>query len=389
MNNCYSILTRTLTHTLTRIGLLLLLVACGQATPAPVDTPAPTVVSVSLPATAIPVVNTPSPPATLPPLDQFLSEQANNQLFSGAVLVAQNGQILLSKGYGLADRTRQLPNTPQTRFRLGSVTKPFTALAILQLQAQGKLNVQDLICRYLTACPEAWQAITLHHLLTHTAGIPDLERLPEYAQIKTSPTTPLQTITLFQDKPLAFPPGTQWEYSSSGYILLGVIIEQVSGQSYEAFLQENIFTPLGMNDTGYEHDAATLATGYANATTVADPIAMSIPFAAGGLYSTVEDLYRWEQALDTDELLPQPLLDLLFTPYAEIPQADGASYGYGWVISQQMGHRLIGHNGGIDGFVASLNRFVDDHVTIILLSNQQDINPNAIIQPLVRMIFAQ
>lgn len=389
MNNYCSILTRTLTHRLTRMGLLLLLVACGQATPQSVVLPTPPVAPVPLPAMSTPVVNAPSPPATLPQLDQFLSEQANNQMFSGAVLVAQNGQILLSKGYGLADRTRQLPNTPQTRFRLGSLTKPFTALAILQLQAQGKLDVQDPICRYLTDCPVAWQTITVHHLLTHTAGIPDIERLPEYAQIKTTPSTPAQTITLFQDKPLAFLPGTQWEYSSSGYILLGVILEQAAGKTYETFLQENIFAPLGMNDTGYEHDAATLATGYANATTVADPIDMSIPFAAGGLYSTVEDLYRWEQALATDELLPQPLLDLLFTPYAEIPQTDGARYGYGWVISQPMGHRLIGHNGGIDGFVASLNWFVADHVTIIMLSNQQNLNPNAIIQPLVRMIFTQ
>lgn len=389
MNNYHGRLPRILTHTLARIGLLLLFVACGQATPAPVATPTPIVAPAALPATSTPIINAPSPPATVPQLDQFLSEQANNQRFSGAVLVAQNGLILLSKGYGLADRTRQLPNTPQTRFRLGSVTKPFTALAMLQLQAQGKLNVQEPICRYLTACPVAWQAITIHHLLTHTAGIPDIERLPEYAQIKTSPSAPLQTITLFQDKPLAFSPGTQWEYSSSGYILLGVILEQVSGQSYEAFLRENIFTPLGMNDTGYEHDAATLATGYANATTVADPIDMSIPFAAGGLYSTVEDLYRWAQALYTDELLPQPLLELLFTPYAEIPQSDGAWYSYGWVISQPMGHRLIGHNGGIDGFVASLNRFPADGVTIILLSNQQNLNPNAMIQPLMRLIFAQ
>lgn len=370
-------------------GILLLLVACGQATPDAVIGPMPVATQVTV--TAIPTIgiatSTPALSAKLPQLDQFLSEQTNNHRFSGAVLVAQNGQILLSKGYGLADHNRQLPNTPQTRFRLGSVTKPFTALAILQLQAQGKLNVQDLICRYLTDCPAAWQTITLHQLLTHTAGIPDIERLPEYAQIKTTPMTPAQTIALFQDKPLAFPPGTQWDYSSSGYILLGVILEQVSGQSYEAFLQEHIFTPLGMSNTGYEHDSASLATGYANATTVADPIDMSIPFAAGGLYSTVEDLYRWAQALSTDALLPQPLLELLFTPYAAIPQSDGASYGYGWVISQPFGHRMVGHNGGIDGFVASFNRFPDDNVTIILLSNQQDLNPNALIQPLARLVF--
>lgn len=378
---------RTLTHTLLRIGLLLLLVACGRATPESTGLPTPTVTPVTVPATSTPTRNAPSPLVTLPQLDQFLSEQANHHLFSGAVLVAQNGQLLLSKGYGLADRTRQLPNTPQTRFRLGSVTKPFTALAILQLQAQGKLNVQDPICRYLTDCPAAWQTITLHHLLTHTAGIPDIERLPAYAQLKTSPAPPLQTIALFRDEPLAFSPGTAWEYSSSGYILLGVVIEQAAGKPYATFLQENIFAPLGMHNSGYEDGSATLATGYANATTVAAPLAMSIPFAAGGLYSTVEDLYRLDQALYTDALLPQPLRDLLLTPFAEILQPEGAHYGYGWVMSRQVGHRMVGHNGGIDGFVASLNRFIDDRVTIIMLGNQQDINPNAITQPLARMVF--
>lgn len=369
-------------------SILFLLVACGQATPDAVQAPTPAATPVPVTPTSVLATSTPALAVKLPQLDQFVSEQANNQMFSGALLVAQQGQILLSKGYGLADQARQLPNTPQTRFRLGSVTKPFTALAILQLQAQGKLNVQDLLCRYLTDCPAAWQAITLHHLLTHTSGIPDVERLPEYAQIKTLPTTPAQTIALFRDKPLAFTPGTQWDYSSSGYILLGAILEQVTGKSYETVLQENIFTPVGMQNTGYEHDTATLATGYVNATTVAAPIEMALPFAAGGLYSTVEDLYRWAQALTTDALLPQPLLDLLFTPYAAIPQSDGASYGYGWVISQPFGHRMIGHNGGIDGFVASFNRFPDDDVTIILLSNRQDINPNAITQSLARMIFA-
>lgn len=377
---------KTYLRTLINTGILFLLVACGQATPDAVLVPPPTATPVPVAPPAI-ATSTPAPLVNLSQLDQFVSEQANSQMFSGAVLVAQNGQLLLSKGYGMADQIRQLPNTPQTRFRLGSVTKPFTALAILQLQAQGKLNVQDLICRYLTDCPAAWQAITLHHLLTHTSGIPDIERLPAYAQIKTLPTTPAQTIALFRDKPLAFPPGTQWDYSSSGYILLGALLEQVTGKPYETVLQENIFAPLSMNNTGYEHDATILATGYANATMVAGPIDMSLPFAAGGLYSTVEDLYRWAQALSTETLLPKPLLELFFTPYAAIPQSDSASYGYGWVISQSFGHRMLGHNGSIDGFVASFNRFPDDGVTIILLSNRQDINPNAIVQSLARLLF--
>jgi CubicO group peptidase (beta-lactamase class C family) len=366
-------------------GLLLgLLVSCGQTTAENTEMPTPTVAKAAIPATPTTVM----PQHTiLPEVDQFLNKQVENNLFSGAVLIAQNGAILVSKGYGLADRARNLPNMPQTKFRLGSLTKPFTAVAILQLQAQGKLNVQDHICQYIADCPAAWQAITIHHLLTHTAGIPDLTHFPDYAQTKTIPSTPTQTIARFKDKPLDFQPGTKWDYSNSGYIVLGAIIEQASGKTYETFLQENIFTPLHMLNTGYEHDKSMLATGYANANAEAEAIDMSIPFAAGGLYSTVEDLVRWDQALDTEKLLPKPLLDTMFTAHAAIPNSDGASYGYGWVIGQQLGHSAIGHNGGIEGFVSSLNRFPDDKVTIIMLSNQQDINPNAISNQLAGIVF--
>ncbi len=378
------------------ILLLAVLIGCGQ-TPAE-NTVAPTttvVQSVSLATPTIPTTPTISATATitkpqstiLSEIDQFLNEQVKADQFSGAVLIVQDGVILVSQGYGLADRAHNLPNTPQTKFRLASLTKPFTAIAILQLQTQGKLNVQDHIYQYIADCPASWQAITIHHLLTHTAGIPDLEHFPDYEQTKTIPSTPTQTIARFKDKPLDFQPGTKWNYSNSGYILLGAIIEKVSGKTYETFLQENIFTPLQMVNTGYEHDKSLLATGYANATAEADLIDMSIPFAAGGLYATVEDLYRWDQALDTEKLLPKSLLGAMFTAQAAIPNSDGSSYGYGWVIGQQLGHQTIGHNGGIEGFVASYNRFPADKVTIIVLSNRQDINPNQISSQLARIVF--
>ncbi|MCX6044028.1 MAG: serine hydrolase [Chloroflexi bacterium] len=385
-------------HALAMIGLLTLLAGCGQTTAENTPVPTATVAQPVSLATAteaapptIPISATPTTTETQSvvqsEVDRFLNEQVQADQFSGAVLIAQDGAILVSQGYGLANRAQQIANTPQTKFRLGSLTKSFTALAILQLQVQGKLNVQDLICQYIADCPTAWQAITIHQLLTHTAGVPDLTRFPDYEQTKNLASTPAQTIARFKDRPLDFQPGAQWDYSNSGYILLGAIIEKAAGKTYEAFLQENIFTPLQMINTGYEHDKSQLATGYANATAEADAIDMSIPFAAGGLYSTVEDLYRWDQALDTEQLLPKPLLDTMFTPQATIPNSNGSSYGYGWVIGQQLGRPTVGHNGGIEGFVASYNRFPADKVTIIVLSNRQDINPNQISSELARIVF--
>jgi len=223
--------------------------------------------------------------------------------------------------------------------------------------------------------------------LTHTAGVPDLTHFPEYERTKATPSTPSQTIARFKDKPLDFPPGTKWDYSNSNYILLGAVIEQASGKTYAQFIQENIFAPLQMTNSGYEDAQSPLAIGYANANAVAEPIDMSIPFAAGGLYSTVEDLYRWDQALYTEKILPQKLRDLLFTPFAAIPDSGGMSYGYGWVIGEQFNHHVVTHNGGIEGFVSSISRFPADKVVIIVLCNQQDVNPNEISGQLVRIVF--
>ncbi len=368
--------------------LILFFNGCGgsveEATPPapPTATLSPTVVPSSV-ATSKPVRD------ILPAVDAVLNKLVAQQQFSGSLLIAQAGTILVDKGYGFADRAKQLPNTPQTKFRLGSLTKQFTALAILQLQAQGKLNVQDPICKYLTDCPPTWQAQTIHHLLTHTSGIPDLTHFPDYERTKNMPSAPAQTIARFKDKPLDFQPGAKWDYSNSNYIVLGVIIERASGQAYEQFLQEDIFIPLQMTNSGYEHDKTLLATGYANRTAEADPIDMSIPFAAGGLYSTVEDLYRWDQALYTEKLLPASLRNQMFTPFAAIPDSGGMSYGYGWIIGQQFNQPVLSHNGGIEGFVSSINRFPSKKVTIIMLANQQDVNPNALITSLASIVFTE
>lgn len=326
-------------------------------------------------------------------IDELLSSSTEEEAFTGAVLVAQNGEILFSQGYGMADRGMNVPNTSYTKFRIASITKQFTAMAILQLQDQGRLKVRDRICPYLVECPALWQDITIHHLLTHTSGIPDWTDFPEYPTIRALPTAPWQTIGLFKDKPLDFSTGESWSYSNSGYDVLGYIIEQVSGQSYETFLQQNIFEPLHMTNTGYEYDERGLAKGYTGRHSTwipADYIDMSGPYAASGLYSTVEDLYLWDQALYTERLIPQELLDLMFAPHVRLPESP-YNYGYGWALGDRNGHFTEGHAGWIEGFTGKLRRYPapDDRAVIILLSNRDTTDVEAIVDQVGEILFPE
>ena len=320
-------------------------------------------------------------------VDERLGGLVKANQFSGAVLVARDGRVLLSKGYGMANLEDETPNTPQTKFRLGSITKQFTATAIMMLQEQGKLNVQDSICKYVADCPAAWQTVTLHHLLSHTGGVPNFTSFPDYFKTMTQPTTVEALIARFKDKPLDFQPGEKWSYSNSGYVLLGQVIEKVSGKSYEAFLQENIFTPLGMTNTGYDHNAKVLphrAAGYmpqGDTMMNALYLDMTIPFSAGALYSTVEDLYLWDQALYTEKLLSKKSLELMFTPVKN-------NYGYGWGIDNQQGLKRIAHGGGIDGFVTFIARYPDAKAVVVVLCNNMRANPQAIASDLAKLALS-
>jgi CubicO group peptidase (beta-lactamase class C family) len=311
--------------------------------------------------------------------------------FVGSVLVASDGKVLLSEGYGQADRETGRLNTAQTKYRIASVTKQFTALAILILQRRGKIDVQDRVCTYIPNCPPAWQAITLHHLLTHTSGIPDYYSSPDWNSFMGKPMTPADIIALFIDKPLDFQPGVEWKYSNSGYILLGRIIEQVSGMTYEAFLKENILGPLNMTNTGYFDNPDGLAVGYKNTTGVLPATFedMSSLYSAGGLSSTVGDLYIWDQALTTDKLIPKGLRTGMLTAYATTPPDTGGSgYGYGCFIGEIAGHRVIYHIGRIEGFT-SLNLFYpDDKVYVIVLSNKWLTDPYHIGVTLADIVLA-
>jgi len=278
-------------------------------------------------------------------------------------------------------------NTAQTKFRIASLTKQFTAMAILILQKQGKLDVRDRICTYLSECPAAWQKIAIHHLLTHTSGIPDFTSFPDFKITMRSPSSPTQTIARFKDKPLDFQSGEKFSYSDSGYILLGAIIERASGATYEAFLRDNIFAPLQMGNSGYDHNSGDLAIGYRDQTSVpADFIDMTIPYAAGGLYSTVEDLYRWDRALYTDKPIPKELRDMMFTPFA-VPKKGGLGYGYGWGIGEEDNHLLVNHEGAINGFQSGIYRYPNDKIVIIILGNQQDMNLFEMRTQIAKIVF--
>jgi CubicO group peptidase (beta-lactamase class C family) len=243
--------------------------------------------------------------------DAYISAEAAH-FFRGDVLVGINGRIVFEKAYGMGDEEWGTPNTLNTKFRIASLSKQFTSACILLLQERGRLNVHDPISRYLTGLPEAWQAITIHQLLTHTSGIPNYTSSPDIAKLNRAGAMPQQMIALVADKPLDFKPATNWSYSNTGYILLGVIIEKVSGQPYANFLQSNVFEPLRMEHSGYDRAKDIIkerASGYGivdGHVANSDFIDMSIPFSAGGIYSTVEDMYRWNEAVAEDGKLSSP-----------------------------------------------------------------------------------
>ena len=301
-------------------------------------------------------------------LAEFMEARATKGGFSGTVLVARGDELLLRQGYGMANLEHDVPNRPETKFRIASLTKQFTAAAILLLQEQGKLDVRAPIKTYLSDCPKAWDEITVHNLLTHTSGMPTLMGSPDFLMMMRTPATPDALIARFKDRPLEFKPGERFSYSNTGYAVLGRIIEKLSGKTYAEFIRDQIFTPLAMNDSGYD-DLARLvkhrASGYTRmpmGTRNAPYLDMTNPFAAGGLYSTVDDLLKWDRALASNRLLSKTSQDAMFTPFLQ-------EYGYGWRIARVFDRPMVAHSGGINGFTTNIRRFPADNVCIIVLSN--------------------
>jgi len=310
-------------------------------------------------------------------MEQIVQSYVSAKQFMGSVLVARGNDIVFDKGYGFADLEWDIPNSPTTKFRLGSITKQFTAASILLLEERGKLSVTDPVKKYMPDAPAAWDKITIFHLLTHTSGIPNFTSFPDYASKEPFPTTPEQLVARFRDKPLDFEPGEKFSYSNSGYVLLGYLVEKISGETYAKFVQENIFTPLGLKDSGYDSNAAIIphrAQGYSpgpGGLVNAGYIDMTTPLSAGGLYSTTEDLLRWEQGLFGGKVLSAASLAKMTTP-------NKGDYAFGLAVHTSGGHKVIDHNGGIEGLNTVLKYFPEDKLTVIVLGNQNGGAPEAI-----------
>ena len=318
--------------------------------------------------------------------DEYMNAAVKVNNFSGSVLVAREGKPVFSKGYGMANIELNVPNSPDTVFRLGSITKQFTAMAIMILNEQGKLSVNDPICKYLPECPAAWQPITIRNLLTHTSGIANYTGFPNFDKTAVLPITTAEMFTLLKDKPLDFAVGEKYSYSNSGYFLLGSIIERTSGKTYADFLQEKIFTPLGMKQTGYDNPLRIIknrASGYSKQGgefVNAAYMDMTIPFAAGAMYSTTGDLLIWDQALYTEKLVSRKSLDEMFTPFK-------SNYGYGWSIGKRFDHQEISHGGSIYGFATEIDRYPNDKLTVIVLSNVQGAPSEEVANSLSAIVF--
>ncbi len=331
------------------------------------------ILAVTLP--AVSATAKPSPPSLQEletRVEEYMAARVKRDHFSGSILIAREGNILFSKGYGMANHELDVPNTPQTKYRLGSITKQFTAMAILILQRQGKLSIHDKIKKYMVDAPKAWDEITIEHLLTHTSGIYNYTESLEFLKTLPVRVTLKELIAKFKDRPLNFKPGEKFSYSNSGYVVLGQIIETASGQNYPSFMKQAIFDPLGMNETGYDNATSILkhrASGYVRrlgiVLTNCDYVDMSIPHAAGALYSTTLDLLKWDQALYTEKLVPRSSLDAMFTSHK-------GNYGYGWLIDKQFGQTRYEHGGGIMGFVTIIERFPDDKLLVVALSNLEN-----------------
>ncbi len=305
-------------------------------------------------------------------LDTYMKALEKNKNFHGSILVAKEGKVLLDQSYGFADFKQNTMNKPQTKFAIGSVTKQFTAMAIMQLTEKGLIDVEDKVSKYIPDFPNG-DLITIHNLLTHTSGLKNYTNSSEFLKLNLDNKDPMEVINLIKDTPLEFKPGEKFEYNNTNYVLLGIILEKVTNTSYEDYLQKNIFEPLNMTNTGIcygkdngLHDA-TPYSGFLEVAPVDDRLVLTQAYSAGNIYSTVEDLYRWDRALKTEELVKKETIDKIFKGHIDTSQ--GVSYGYGWMISDTDWGKKLFHGGNTFGFTANITRYPDEDLAIIVLTN--------------------
>jgi D-alanyl-D-alanine carboxypeptidase len=318
--------------------------------------------------------------------EAYVASWVRDGQFQGTVLVMKDGEPLLRKGYGQANREWGIPNAPDTKFRLGSITKQFTAASILQLAEREKLSLDDAIAKYYPGAPAAWEKITIHQLLNHTSGIPSYTDLPEFFRKQSMiARNPVEIVKLTQEMPLEFDPGAKFKYNNTGYVLLGHVIEKISGGSYDEYLRKNLLEPLGLKDTGYDWNTTVIsrrASGYKPDGKLAPYLDMSLPHAAGSLYSTVDDLAKWSEGLESGKVVSKVNYAKMTTPYL-------SEYGYGLVMQKFEGHDVVGHGGGINGFNSILLRAPADKLTVVVLANQESRAPDVMGKELAAMYFGK
>jgi len=320
-------------------------------------------------------------------IDAVMSKVYKPDEPGAAVIVRKDGKTVFRKGYGLADLELGVPVAPDMIFRLGSITKQFTAVSVLMLAQEGKLGLRDEITKFLPDYPTQGRKITVEHLLTHTSGIQSYTDMSEWLPLWRKDMTLKELVDLFKDKPMQFEPGASWAYNNSGYVLLGAIIEKASGRTYADFVQERIFKPLGLKGSSYDDTERIVpgrvrgyqkgAGGFVNASY----LSMSQPYAAGSLMSTVDDLAVWSDAVFSGRLVRNEWLDKAFTPFA-LADGESSGYGYGWFVGDFAGHRSIEHGGGINGFTTYELTLPEDRVFVAILTNSavegRDPGPRAV-----------
>ncbi|MGB3182645.1 MAG: serine hydrolase [Cyclobacteriaceae bacterium] len=328
-------------------------------------------------------------------MDSLMSANYHADEPGATVLVKKGDQVLLRKAYGMADMELGVPLKPENVFRLGSITKQFTAAAILMLREEGKVKLDEPLTTYLTDYPaETGGKVTVRHLLNHTSGIPSYTGMPDFSTYIREDLNLDGLIAKFKDLPLEFEPGTEWSYNNSGYILLGAIIEAASGKTYEEYIEEEIFAPLGMENSYYGNVSDIIpgrVEGYKRSgeeIQVAGYLSMNLPHAAGSLLSNVDDLTTWNEALKGESLLPRAALEESWTP-AKLSDGTDTGYGYGWLLGESGGKRVIEHGGGINGFRTIISRVPDEDLLVVILQNREWSSPPSLAVQLTDMVLGK
>ncbi|MGP0020148.1 MAG: serine hydrolase domain-containing protein [Candidatus Sulfotelmatobacter sp.] len=331
--------------------------------------------------------------ATTAAVSEYVKAEMQRQHIPGlSLLVAKGGRIVRAEGFGLANVELQVPAKPETIFQSGSVGKQFTATAVMMLVEEGKIGLDDPLTKYLADAPPSWEDVTVRELLSHTAGFGDYPKDFDFRKDWTED----EELKLIESIPLAYPPGTKWEYSNFGYVTLGILIHRVTGEFYGDFLQQRIFQPLGMATTRIISEADIvhnrsagyrLVNGELKNQEWVSPVVNTT--ADGSLYFSILDLAKWDAALYTDKLLKRSSFDLMWTPVKlKNGQPNKGDYGFGWFIEQRAGHRCIHHDGSWQGFETAIDRYVNDQLTVVALTNLAGADPGKITQHVAELYLA-